>query len=53
MDNIEETPEDITLESLKNENNNNNLELVLEETNREETHLEYKKRLNNKVSEFT
>ena len=26
MDNIEETPEDITLESLKNENNNNNLE---------------------------
>ena len=53
MDNIEEKPEDITLESLKNENNNNNLELVLEETPQEETHLEYKKRLNKKVSQFT
>ena len=55
MDNIEEAPEEITLESLKNESNNNNIELVLSEegTSPKETHLEYKKRLNKKVSEFT
>ncbi len=56
MDNIAEAPEEITLESLKNESNNNNIELVLENNNDEEikeTHLEYKKRLNKKVSEFT
>ena len=55
MDNIE-APEEITLDSLKNESNNNNIELVLENNNDEEikeTHLEYKKRLNKKVSEFT
>ena len=55
MDNIE-APEEITLDSLKNESNNNNIELVLENNNDEEikeTHLEYKKRLNKRVSEFT
>ena len=47
--------EDLSLESLKNPDNINNISLgiadVLEEE--EETHLEYKKKLNKKVSEFT
>lgn len=43
----------ITLESLKNpENTNNNLSLEINDEDNE-THLEYKKRLNKKVSEFT
>jgi len=43
----------ITLDSLKNsENADNNVSFEVEEV-KEETHLEYKKRLNKRVSEFT
>ena len=50
---MSEVNEEITLDSLKN-NDNKPLELEIEEINdEEETHLSYKKKLNKKVSEFT
>ncbi len=47
--------EDLSLESLKNPDNMNNISLGIDdcEEEQEETHLEYKKKLNKKVSEFT
>ena len=44
--------EEITLDSLKNPDNTSNLELKIEEIEevKEETHLDYKKKLNKKVS---
>jgi len=47
--------EEITLDSLKNPDNQKNVSFDIDENiiPQEETHLEYKKRLNKKVSEFT
>jgi len=43
----------ITLDSLKNTEKNVSFDVEEEVNEEEETHLQYKKRLNKKVSEFT